>query len=181
MEMGPFLSPLALIFQRGRGKNPRIVKYTELLTEETWLILMQDNIIPDILVMHLKHRQPFLIHSRKCSRSTCTYPFALPAIPLKKNPFCPSLFSTPLMSYMTELLGFGGWGASGWGHRCWAVGCVFLGWAWFINAVLRRRMGWACPWSSRILIKHSNMFSWLHNTFSKRRRHHFKLHTPSPH
>lgn len=81
MEMGPFLSPLALIFQRGRGKNPRIVKYIELLTEETWLILMRDNIIPDILVMHLKHRQPFLIHSRKCSRSIRTYPFALPAIP----------------------------------------------------------------------------------------------------
>lgn len=38
---------------------------------------MWDNIIPDILVMHLKHRQTFLIRSRKCSRCICTYPFAL--------------------------------------------------------------------------------------------------------
>lgn len=147
MEMGLFLSPLALIFQRGRGKNPRIVKYIELLTEETWLILMRDNIIPDILVMHLKHRQPFLIHSRKCSTSICTYPYNS----FFKNPFCPSLSLNISLSYMTELLCLWGRGASRGGHRCWAVWCIFLGWARFINAVLRWGMGWASPWSSWVL------------------------------
>lgn len=51
MEMGLFLSPYRFGFNllvRQRGKNPGIVKYIELLTEKTWLILMRDNIIPDV-------------------------------------------------------------------------------------------------------------------------------------
>lgn len=57
MEMGLFLSPYCFGFNLllkqkcvcvCGGGNPGIFKYIELLTEKTWLILMQDNIIPDI-------------------------------------------------------------------------------------------------------------------------------------
>ena len=49
MEMGPFLSPYCFGFNLlERQKNPGGVKYIELLTEKTWLILMRDNIIPDV-------------------------------------------------------------------------------------------------------------------------------------
>lgn len=55
------------------------------------------------------------------------------------------------MSYVTELLGLGGWSASRGRHRRRAVGRVLLWGAGLVNAIFRRRVSWACPRRSGVL------------------------------